>query len=277
MRHLPFFAVALVAATIAACSTSSEPADTTVTGEDQEVVSARLQCSIEGDRCQHGGDGELEYCVESIAIRQASSGKARLEIKRRSTVGDAAGDAPISMLSDMPAALTGARVKASWDEGENWIDLRKSGESLKGSLTLEQDFSFKITCKQTGAAACEYQGKSYRAGESFPDSDGCNTCTCNAGGIACTELACAPATCNVGGQKYRVGQSFPSEDGCNRCTCNPGGFAACTELACAPATTCKVGSKTYRVGQSFPSTDGCNTCTCSEGGYAACTELFCGG
>jgi hypothetical protein len=44
-----------------------------------------------------------------------------------------------------------------------------------------------------GAAAdgCSYAGKRYATGESFPDDDGCNTCTCTDGGlIACTEKAC---------------------------------------------------------------------------------------
>lgn len=46
----------------------------------------------------------------------------------------------------------------------------------------------------TGWPACEgctYEGVSYAPGESFPASDGCNTCSCSAGGaIACTEMAC---------------------------------------------------------------------------------------
>lgn len=41
---------------------------------------------------------------------------------------------------------------------------------------------------------CEYGGKTRAVGESFPSTDGCNTCGCTeSGNVACTEKACAPA------------------------------------------------------------------------------------
>jgi hypothetical protein len=40
-------------------------------------------------------------------------------------------------------------------------------------------------------AACQYGGKSYRSGETFPSLDRCNTCSCLGNGqVACTEKAC---------------------------------------------------------------------------------------
>src|SRR6266478_6160345 len=43
------------------------------------------------------------------------------------------------------------------------------------------------------AASCSYGGKSYSVGQSFPSTDGCNSCSCSAGGaVACTERACLP-------------------------------------------------------------------------------------
>jgi hypothetical protein len=48
-------------------------------------------------------------------------------------------------------------------------------------------------CKVT----CTYGGATYNEGDSFPSTDGCNTCSCTTGGqVACTEracLACNPA------------------------------------------------------------------------------------
>jgi hypothetical protein len=39
---------------------------------------------------------------------------------------------------------------------------------------------------------CTVDGKTYKQGEQFPAPDGCNTCSCGAGGLAaCTEKACA--------------------------------------------------------------------------------------
>ncbi|MEO6728716.1 MAG: hypothetical protein ABIM99_02220 [Candidatus Dojkabacteria bacterium] len=44
---------------------------------------------------------------------------------------------------------------------------------------------------QTGnAKSCNYSGKEYSLGDSFASGDNCNTCTCSANGIACTEKAC---------------------------------------------------------------------------------------
>ncbi len=38
---------------------------------------------------------------------------------------------------------------------------------------------------------CEHGGQTYDVGETFPAGDGCNTCTCAAGGsVQCTKLAC---------------------------------------------------------------------------------------
>jgi hypothetical protein len=43
----------------------------------------------------------------------------------------------------------------------------------------------------TGHTACSYAGKPHAAGESFPSTDGCNTCTCDiSGSVGCTLMAC---------------------------------------------------------------------------------------
>src|SRR5947207_12065356 len=50
-------------------------------------------------------------------------------------------------------------------------------------------------CNKKGApkCTCEYYGTGYLAGDSFPDADGCNTCSCQKDrSIVCTEKACAP-------------------------------------------------------------------------------------
>lgn len=39
---------------------------------------------------------------------------------------------------------------------------------------------------------CTYEGKTYKDGEGFKDKDGCNSCSCQKGQIACTEMACLP-------------------------------------------------------------------------------------
>lgn len=38
--------------------------------------------------------------------------------------------------------------------------------------------------------SCQYNGRIYKSGESFPAEDGCNSCSCNNGNIGCTLMAC---------------------------------------------------------------------------------------
>ena len=45
---------------------------------------------------------------------------------------------------------------------------------------------------------CEYNGWAYANGETFPDSDDCNTCICSNGEVVCTEMACIEETSTCG-------------------------------------------------------------------------------
>jgi hypothetical protein len=47
-----------------------------------------------------------------------------------------------------------------------------------------------------GTASCDYNGTKYIAGDTFPDTGGCNKCTCGKDGmVTCTMLACTGKTC----------------------------------------------------------------------------------
>lgn len=43
---------------------------------------------------------------------------------------------------------------------------------------------------QPPAPGCTLNGKHYKSGDSVPSVDGCNSCGCHEGQIACTEMAC---------------------------------------------------------------------------------------
>lgn len=69
------------------------------------------------------------------------------------------------------------------------------------------------------AGVCNYDGKPYNAGDSFPSSDNCNTCTCTKdGNVACTEKACVPGGKCGGllGQGCNAGEycNFPIDTMC---------------------------------------------------------------
>ncbi|HOD25399.1 MAG TPA: hypothetical protein PKK83_24090, partial [Polyangiaceae bacterium] len=113
---------------------------------------------------------------------------------------------------------------------------------------------------------CEYDGKSYKVGDSFPAADGCNSCACNEdGSVVCTLVDCERVTCEYNGKSYEVGDSFPAADGCNSCACNEDGSVVCTLVDCE-RIACEYNGKFYEVGASFPAADGCNSCACNEDG-----------
>lgn len=56
---------------------------------------------------------------------------------------------------------------------------------------------------------CTYNGISYNDGESFDATDGCNTCTCEDGEVACTLMACE------NGEETPGEDNAPSEDASN--------------------------------------------------------------
>jgi len=57
---------------------------------------------------------------------------------------------------------------------------------------LDATFNVKLSIKSSSApTTCSYDGDTYNPGESFPSTDGCNTCSCGSTGkVACTKRAC---------------------------------------------------------------------------------------
>lgn len=50
----------------------------------------------------------------------------------------------------------------------------------------------QLGCPGPSPGPCSYNGHDYKVGETFPSEDGCNICSCQAGGsVTCTERACA--------------------------------------------------------------------------------------
>ena len=88
---------------------------------------------------------------------------------------------------------------------------------------------------------CTYNGVEYSEGEGFPSDDGCNSCSCVGGEVACTLMACNDditpniiiQSCFYYGKEYNEGDGFPSEDGCNTCSCTDS-EVVCTLMECLP-------------------------------------------
>jgi hypothetical protein len=93
----------------------------------------------------------------------------------------------------------------------------------------------------------------------------CNTCSCEDGHWACTEIACDPTVGDDG--TTDGGTCDPADDPsdeCNSCSCHDGHWA-CTEIACEPTG----------VGTCDPAdnpTNGCNACGCEHGEWTCTAE-----
>lgn len=59
------------------------------------------------------------------------------------------------------------------------------GSNIKSAQNGESPINLNPFSK-----SCQIGGKTYKSGESFPAEDGCNSCSCDNGNVACTLMAC---------------------------------------------------------------------------------------
>ncbi len=82
---------------------------------------------------------------------------------------------------------------------------------------LKATFTVKVSIKSSSPATCSYGGTTYTSGDTFPSTDGCNTCSCGTGGVACTKRAC---TCNPETETDRRYIGTPTSCQTIRFSCN---------------------------------------------------------
>jgi hypothetical protein len=113
------------------------------------------------------------------------------------------------------------------------------------------------------AQVCVWNGQTYQLGQVFPAGDGCNSCSCEPDGVACTLIACEvpdagpPSACTPTGicvDGPRCGDvCCDVGEACLDGACSCGGG-----MACAPGDTCVSGGP---VGG-----DVCGSFCCGESG-----------
>lgn len=117
--------------------------------------------------------------------------------------------------------------------GDNRVD---TGEQCDDGNTTNNDGCSSSCFSEYGAMEC---GNGHRIGDSYPSSDGCNTCSCTVNGEICTLRACAPTerTC-YGSQDCRTNEICSTELGDCRSNCPAGQYcpAVCSGV-CVSKTT----------------------------------------
>jgi hypothetical protein len=118
---------------------------------------------------------------------------------------------------------------------------RSASTKAPGTPSATKDGCNTCTCQQDGSSACtekaceppsnkgcDYKGKHYDAGDSFPSDDGCNTCNCSDNGaVGCTKRACIKTCGGLQGAQCAKGQycEFAADAQCGAAdqtgTCQP--------------------------------------------------------
>jgi hypothetical protein len=116
-----------------------------------------------------------------------------------------------------------------------------------------------------GGASCEAAGQTFPDGSAVPSGDSCNSCGCNDGSIACTEIACEPQVCAL---------FVEVADGvCSRFPLDPC-ISQDPDCIQSGGASCEAAGQTFADGEAVPSGDSCNGCACNDG-TVICTAIFC--
>jgi hypothetical protein len=150
------------------------------------------------------------------------------------------------------------------------LQKKKNGGPTGNGQTCSWDdtVSYDVATGQTTTTPSADGG--YKVGDTFKSLDGCNSCTCTAQGITCTELACAPGGGGGGGPACTddakqcpdgsyVGRTGPA---CEFAPC--GEPKACTE----EAKQCPDGTAVGRTGPN------CEFAPCPDGGLICTADAF---
>lgn len=99
---------------------------------------------------------------------------------------------------------------------------------------LEATFNVTLSIRSTEPSTCSYGGQTYQSGEEFEATDGCNTCLCTDGSVACTKIGC---TCNPAAEPHRNYVGTPQQCMVIRYTCPTGQvpFSNSCGCGCEPA------------------------------------------
>ncbi len=111
---------------------------------------------------------------------------------------------------------------------------------------------------------CEYNGTTYARGDVFPAGDGCNSCSCEATGIACTEIACVDAGVDANPSSCAPSNGCPRGPSCGGLCCGTGEKCVADTCQCGTAPACGAGDSCEAAGPI--GTDSCGSICCGSNG-----------
>jgi hypothetical protein len=95
---------------------------------------------------------------------------------------------------------------------------------------LEAEFDVTLTVKSFAPPTCSYGNQTYRVGDTFKSTDGCNGCSCTSTGtVSCTKNACA---CNPLKEPERSYRGTPQQCMVMRYSCPAGQQAFSNACGC---------------------------------------------
>jgi hypothetical protein len=102
-----------------------------------------IDCQV-AKPCQYSAPKDLGYCLGAVNIRlnDGSDGNHMVVSKKNND-----GFEILRIAADIPLAKKAAKIQGATDDRESWTDLTISQGKATGTLVLEQDFAFQISCK----------------------------------------------------------------------------------------------------------------------------------
>lgn len=210
-------------ASLAGCSTESSEKDT------GDVASIESELKLSGTRYLgklSSGETRTGYYYNPPRYRSFgfdAKGGDEVTVEIKSYEGDAVGyvtDSYYTVLAyndDASSATLDSKITYKVPAGRAAASFRIV---FRDYDLLDATFTIKLTVKSAVQTTCAYDGETYSPGDSFPSTDGCNTCTCGStGSVGCTKRACA---CDPANEPWRNYIGTPQQCMTIRYTCSSG-------------------------------------------------------
>jgi hypothetical protein len=167
------------------------------------------------------------------------------------------------------ASGTGGRSASGGDVGEGGADASGGFMMGRGGMTGPSKGG-----SAGGGDGCTFGGETYPNGASFPSDDGCNTCSCQAGGIVCTTRACAEGGAPGMSCQDELAKELAAVEACEKDE-DCGVPIQGSSCGCTRDRVANKSADTSRVEELFESCGSGSTCDCPEADGFVCNGGRC--